>query len=270
MSAEGRRVDAGGIHTNYLEAGHGRPVVMLHGSGPGVSAFANWRLTIPTLAESFRVVAPDLVGFGFSDRPAGIDYTMTTWVSQMEGFVDALGLDSFAVVGNSFGGALALRLATLHPERVDGLVLMGSVGVPFPLTDGLDNVWGYEPSVAAMRKVLDCFAFDRSLVDDELVEVRYRASIEPGFQESYASMFPAPRQRWIDALVTDDDAIRAIGCPTLIVHGREDAVIPVSTSMRLFELIPDARLHLFGGCGHWTQIEKAAEFNVLVADFLGR
>ncbi len=264
----GATVRAGGVLTNYLEAGTGAPVVLVHGSGPGVSAYANWRLTIPALADHLRVVAPDMVGFGFTERPPGTAYELGTWVDQVVGLLDALGLERASIVGNSFGGAIALSLASRHPERVDRLVLMGSVGVPFPITEGLDAVWGYEPSPAEMRRIMDYFAFSRELVTDELAEVRYRASIEPGFQESYAAMFPAPRQRWVDAMVTPDAAISALPHRTLVVHGREDQVIPLTNSYRLLELIPDAQLHVFGRCGHWTQIEHAETFNRLVLDFL--
>lgn len=266
----GASVRAAGIETNYLEAGDGAPVVLVHGSGPGVSAYANWRLTIPALATGLRVLAPDLAGFGFTERPGGLTYDLHTWSDQVVGFLDALGIERASIVGNSFGGAIALAAATRHPDRVDRLVLMGSVGVPFPITEGLDAVWGYEPSVAAMRRVLDYFAFSRDLVDDELAEVRFRASTEPGFQESYAAMFPAPRQRWVDAMVTPDDAIAALPHETLVIHGREDRVIPLASSYRLMELIPRAELHVFGRCGHWTQIERATAFNRLVLDFLTR
>jgi len=264
----GASIEAGGIRTNYLEAGTGAPVLLVHGSGPGVSAYANWRLTIPDLATRFRVVAPDMAGFGFSERPEDARYDLDRWVGQAVGLLDALGLDRASVVGNSFGGAVALRLAATHPDRVDRLVLMGSVGVPFPITDGLDAVWGYQPSVANMRRLLDVFAWNTALATDELAEVRYRASTEPGVQESFAAMFPAPRQRWVDAMVTPDDAIAALPHPTLVVHGREDQVIPLANSLHLAELIPDVRLHVFGHCGHWTQIERATEFNRLVGDFL--
>jgi 2-hydroxymuconate-semialdehyde hydrolase len=118
----------------------GAPVLLIHGSGPGVSAYANWRLTIPALAERFQVVAPDMAGFGFSERPAHASYDLALWVGQVVGLLEALGLERVSVVGNSFGGAVALRLATSHPELVDRLVLMGSVGVPFPITAGLDAV----------------------------------------------------------------------------------------------------------------------------------
>ncbi|AMO06528.1 MULTISPECIES: alpha/beta fold hydrolase [Mycobacteriaceae] len=268
--ALGRRVTAAGIDTNFLDQGAGdsKPVVLLHGSGPGVSAYANWRLTLPALAAERRVVAPDLVGFGYTERPPGHQYSMTNWVSHAEAFLDAVGLDSLSLVGNSFGSAMALELAVRLPERVRRVVLMGSVGVPFQLTEGLDAVWGYTPSVPGMREVLDYFAYDETLVDDDLAQTRYAASIQPGFQESFAAMFPPPRQRWVDSMVVDETAIRSIQCPTLIVHGREDRIIPPDTSRRLFELIPNAQLHMFGQCGHWTQIEHAGRFNELVVDFL--
>ena len=259
---------AGGITTNYLTAGDGKPVLLLHGSGPGVTAYANWRLTIPALSQHLRVIAPDLVGFGFTERPESVSYDMDTWVGQAIGLLDALDIERAHLVGNSFGGALALALASRHPDRVERLVLMGSVGVPFEITDGLDRVWGYEPSIAQMRELLDLFAYSRELVSDELAEVRYRASIQPGFQESFAAMFPAPRQRWVDAMVTPDEDLARLPHPTLVVHGRDDLIIPPANALHLLDTIPDVRLHIFGRCGHWTQIEHADEFNRLVVSFL--
>jgi pimeloyl-ACP methyl ester carboxylesterase len=266
----GQTVNTNGIATNYLEAGDGAPVVYIHGSGPGVTAYANWRLSLPVLAKHYHCYAPDMVGFGFTERPAGISYRLATWVDQFVGFLDALRLTRVSLVGNSFGGAIALRLAVDHPERVDKLVLMGSVGVRFALTEALDAVWGYEPSLPNMRQLLDYFAYSRKLVNDELAEVRYRASIQPGFQESFASMFPAPRQRWVDAMVTPDAQIAALPHQTLIVHGRDDQVIPLTNSSRLNQLIDDSELHVFGRCGHWTQIERSDEFNALLLEFLRR
>ncbi|MDQ1499921.1 MAG: 2-hydroxy-6-oxo-octa-2,4-dienoate hydrolase [Actinomycetota bacterium] len=264
----GSFVDAGGIKTNYLDVGEGWPVVLVHGSGPGVSAYANWRLTLPALAPQLRAIAPDMVGFGFTDRPADIVYGMETWVRQLLAFLDALELERVSIVGNSFGGALALRVAADHPERVERLVLMGSAGLSWSMTDGLEAVWGYEPSVENMRRILDLFAYDRSLVTDELAEVRYRASIEPGVQEAFAAMFPPPRQRWLESLATPEDRIASLVHPTLVVHGRDDRVVPLESSLRLARLIEPADLVVFGRCGHWTQIERAAEFNALLARFL--
>ena len=265
----GATADANGIKTNYLEAGKGDPVVLIHGSGPGVTSYANWRLVLPALAENFRVLAPDMVGFGFSERPANIEYSVQTWADQVVGLMDTLELPRAHMVGNSFGGAIALRIATQHPDRVGKLVLMGSMGVPFPITEGLERVWGYEPSFENMRKVLDVFAYSRDLVNDELAEVRYRGSIQPGFQESFAAMFPAPRQRWVEAMCTPEDDIRRLPHRTLIVHGREDQVIPVQTSLRLMELIDNADLSVFSHCGHWSMIERTKDFNRNVSEFFG-
>ena len=263
-----RSVQAAGITTNYHDVGDGFPALFIHGSGPGVSAWANWRLVMPALSERLRVIAPDMAGFGFSERPAGIRYDLDTWVAQAIGLLDALGLEQADVVGNSFGGALALAMAIRHPQRVRRLVLMGSVGVPFDITEGLDAVWGYTPSFENMRRIMDYFAWDRSLVNDELAELRYRASIRPGFQESFGAMFPAPRQRWVDALASREEHIRALLHETLIVHGRDDRVIPLLTSLTLAEWIDRSQLHVYGRCGHWTQIEHAARFAKLVGDFL--
>lgn len=265
----GKSVVANGIRTNYLEVGQGGlPVVFIHGSGPGVTAYANWRLCLPAMESGFHAYAPDLVGFGYTERPERVDYSLQTWADQVVGLLDAIGLAKASLVGNSFGGSIALQVATQHPERVDRLVLMGSIGVPFPITDGLDQVWGYQPSLENMRSLLDIFAYSRELVTDELAQVRYQASIQPGFQDSFGSMFPAPRQRWVDAMTIPDQKLINLPHETLIVHGREDKVIPVGTSLRLLQLITRSQLHVFGRCGHWTQIEWADEFNALLVRFL--
>ncbi len=266
----GRSIRTGAFHTNVhdLGQGGGRPLLMIHGSGPGVSAYANWRLAMPVLSQARRVIAPDMVGFGFTDRPAGIAYSMDVWVKQAIDLMDSMDLPQVDLVGNSFGGGLSLALAIRHPQRVRRLVLMGSVGVPFPITKGLDDVWGYTPSIEAMRGLLDCFAYSRELVNDELAQLRYQASIRPGFQESFSAMFPAPRQRWVDAMASAEASIRQLPHETLVLHGREDKVIPLSNALTLAQWIPKVQLHVFGHCGHWTQIEHADRFNRLVGDFL--
>jgi len=263
-----KSITAGGILTNYHDVGEGRPTLFIHGSGPGVSAWANWRLVLPMVASRVRAIAPDMVGFGFSERPAGVVYGMDTWVRQAIGLLDVLAIEQADLVGNSFGGALALALAIRHPQRVRRLVLMGSVGVPFAITPGLDAVWGYTPSFENMRALMDLFAHDRRLVTDELAQLRYEASIRPGFQEAFAAMFPAPRQRWVDAMASSTADIRALPHDTLIIHGRDDQVIPLATSLTLAQWIDRSQLHVFGRCGHWTQIEQTARFVRLVVDFL--
>jgi len=263
-----RSVRTGTFDTNVHDVGEGAPVLFIHGSGPGVSAWANWRLVLPELAKARRVIAPDMAGFGFTERVPEMAYTMDGWVQQAIDLLDALDIERTDLVGNSFGGGLSLALAIRAPQRVRRLVLMGSVGVPFDITPGLDAVWGYTPSFENMRRIMDVFAYDRTLVTDELAQLRYQASIRPGFQESFAAMFPAPRQRWVDAMASPEAAIRALPHQTLLVHGRDDQVIPLATSLALAQWIPRSQLHVFGQCGHWTQIEQCARFVGLVRDFL--
>ncbi|HEU5144209.1 MAG TPA: alpha/beta hydrolase [Dermatophilaceae bacterium] len=265
----GAFVDVGGVKTWVHDVGSGPAVLLLHGSGPGVSASANWRLTIPALVEAgHRVIAPDQLGFGQTVPPEHHEYSVDSWLAHAVALLDELGVERVSVVGNSFGGAMALRLASRHADRVERLVLMGSVGVPFPITDGLDRVWGYEPSVENMRALLEIFAHDTSRMTDELARDRYAASVANGADARFSAMFPAPRQRWVDAMALPDDELRSITVPTMLFHGRDDQVIPLDTSLRLLHLIRPSQLHVFGQCGHWTQIEHADEFNRMVADFI--
>ena len=267
----GESIDVGGIRTNYIVAGEGDALILLHGSGPGVTAFANWRGVIPDFAQHFRCYAPDTLGFGYTDFPADIrGFDMDRWIAHLTGFMDALGIARAHFIGNSYGGALTLALAARHPERVARMVLMGAAGLPFPITEGLAKVWGYQPSLEAMRDLMTTFAFDPALVKEEIVASRYHASIRPGAQEAFSSLFPEPRQRWLDALATSEDDLRALAHPALIVHGREDVIVPWQISQRYHELIANSELHVFGHCGHWTQIEKRERFVELVTPFLLR
>lgn len=263
-----KSIKTGDYNTNYHDIGEGFPLLLAHGSGPGVSAWANWRLVMPTLSKTRRVLAPDFVGFGYTDRPEGLALNMKTWVKQLVDFIDALGIEQVDIVGNSFGGGLAINMALDYPERIRKIVLMGSMGVSFPITKGLDDVWGYQPSVENMKHMIGTFVYDSARATDDLAKMRYEASIEPGFQESFSSMFPAPRQQWVESMARKDEEIKTINKPTLIVHGREDQVIPVENSYRLINLIENSQLHIFGQCGHWTQIEHSDEFAHLVDDFL--
>jgi pimeloyl-ACP methyl ester carboxylesterase len=263
-------IDAGGVLTSYLEAGSGETVLMLHGSGPGVSGTANWQYNIGPLAQHFRVLAPDIVGFGDTVRPEDIVYSLRTWTDHVWAFLDAHGIATTSVVGNSLGGRIALQMATDQPGRIAKMVLMGSPGVGMTLTEGLTALREYAPSPDAMRSLLrNYFAVDPTLITDELVEIRYQASIANGAFEAYQAMFFDPRHRGSELGITEDE-VRAISTPSLLVHGREDKVVPLAVSVAMLGLLPNADLHVFSACGHWTQIERADEFSALVADYLGR
>ena len=270
--AKGLFIQAAGLNTHYHEDGQGEPLVLIHGSGPGVSAWANWRLVFPILSEHYHLYAPDAVGFGDTERPEGVTYNMDLWVKHMIGFLDAKGLKKVSIVGNSMGGGLALNLAHRYPERVNKLILMGSMGIKFPISEGLDNVWGYQPSVENMHKCLKTFVVNQAIADaDGLAEMRYKASIQPGYQESFSAMFPAPRQNGVDDMAIPEEELRKITIPTLCIHGREDQIIPLAdTSWRLAQLLPNAELHTLCQCGHWVQIEKTIPFTRVVHEFLSR
>jgi 2-hydroxymuconate-semialdehyde hydrolase len=119
-----------------------------------------------------------------------------------------------------------------------------------------------------MRALIELFAHDHTIVTDDLVELRFRQSADAAARASYEAMFPPPRQRWLDDLALPDAELRGIEQRTLVVHGREDRVIPLAASLQAFDLLPNAELHAFGHCGHWVQIEQTRRFLDVVTDFL--
>ena len=267
-------VDVAGVSTALIDTGTpvgaaAPPVLLLHGSGPGVTATANWRPIIPALSASRRVVAPDQLGFGGTATGERRTYGRAAWTDHALSLLDTLGIGTVDIIGNSMGGAIALSIAAARPQAVRRLVLMGSMGVAMALPQGLDAVWGYTPGAEQMRRVIGLFAHNRDLITDELVELRYRASLNPPVRDSWAAMFPEPRQRWVDDLALSGAELAAIGAPVLLVHGRDDRVVPWrSSSAQLVDLIGDARLHVLSGCGHWTMIERTADFLAVVQPFL--
>lgn len=256
----GKKCPTGQFETNYHDVGDGAPILMIHGSGPGVSAWANWRGVLADMGKTNRVVAPDMVGFGYTEVPEGRDLGIGVWLDQLVSLLDNLELPKVHLVGNSFGGAIALHFTRKYPQRVAKLALMGAVSSSFPITEGLDKVWGYTPSHENMRELMNVFVHNKGLISEDLIKLRFEASKQRGMDKVYESLFPAPRQQWVDVLALPDEGLRSIKQPTLILHGRDDQVIPFSASLRAFDLIPNASLLAFGGCGHWTQIEKRNEF----------
>lgn len=268
------RVDVAGVSTAVIDTGTPEgavapPVLLLHGSGPGVTATANWRAIIPAVSAGRRVVAPDQLGFGGTATGEQRTYGRAAWTDHALALLDTLEIGSVDVIGNSMGGAIALSIATARPDAVRRIVLMGSMGVAMALPHGLDAVWGYTPGMEQMRQVVGLFAHNRDLVTDELVELRYQASLSPPVRDSWEAMFPEPRQRWVDDLALSGVELGAIRAPVLMVHGRDDRVVPWrSSSAQLLDLLPDARLHVLSGCGHWAMIERTADFLAVVQPFL--
>lgn len=225
------RLDVAGVSTAVIDTGTpdgavAPPALLLHGSGPGVTATANWRPIIPALSEDRRVIAPDQLGFGDTATGEQRTYGRRAWTDHALALLDLLEVSTVDIIGNSMGGSIALSIAVARPSAVRRIVLMGSMGVAMALPDGLNAVWGYTPGLERMRRVIELFAHDRRLITDELVEMRYQASIDAPARDSWAAMFPEPRQRWVDDLALPGVELAAITAPVLMVHGRDDRVVP--------------------------------------------
>jgi len=272
-------MDVAGVPTAVIDTGAPDPadrteralVLLLHGSGPGVTATANWRLVAPEFARTRRVVAPDQLGFGGTATGQDRQFGRAAWTEHAIALLDTLGLEQVDVIGNSMGGAIALSLAAAVPDQVRRVVAMGTVGIAMPLSPGLDEVWGYTPSLENMERIVRLFTDDERLITGDLIRMRYEASLQPTVRASWEAMFPPPRQRWVDDLALSREELKALPQPVLLIHGRDDHIIPLATSaIPMLDQLGDVELHVFGGCGHWTMIERAPQFVCLVSDFLDR
>jgi 2-hydroxymuconate-semialdehyde hydrolase len=247
------------------DGGSGPAVLLLHGSGPGTTSAA-WGPLIAALEPHHRVIAPDLLGFGESSPPQAGVSLRAAWTGQVVDLLDSLGLESCAVVGNSAGGAVAFSLACARPDVVTRVVAVGSMGHAMALPSGLDALWGYEPSRSAAQALIELLNFDPAAATPEAIEVRLAATLA---QPHYPSLFPAPRQRWVDDLSLSRGDLAAIAVPVLLVHGADDRIVPLRDgALALLALLPDVRAHVFGGCGHASPLERTDEFNRLVTTFL--
>lgn len=268
----GKTIVVDGLATNYHRQGKGPPVVLLHGSGPGVSAWSNWHSIMEKLSDCADTIAPDIVGFGFTDRPADETYNIKLWVSHVIGFLDALKIEKAVFVGNSFGGGVSLAAAMRHADRIAGLVLMGTPSGDFEQTEGLRGGWHYEPSVENMRSMLEQFPYDKSLVPKEMIRSRYEISKLHGGQAAFRKLIAKPKSAEEGPTIVRGvpaHALENISIPALILHGREDRVIPLDVAIHTHRHLINSDLHVFGKCGHWVQHEREADFLSLLRTFVG-
>jgi 2-hydroxymuconate-semialdehyde hydrolase len=256
---------APGELTHYHELGGGTPILFLHGSGTGVTAAANWWLTLPQISEVGRCIAIDSIGYGQTVVAPGTPYGIREWVNHAIRVLDALGIERTWIIGNSLGGWLAFQFAIDYPERVLGVVSMGTGGAT--LTAALVSHGSPNLSVDGIRTTLETFVVDKSLVTDELVALRYRAALNDTASDRLSKVIAA-RDRDRYELPLDFDVLSRLPIPVLLIHGVQDAVIPVSRTWELLNKIPHADAHIFGQCGHWSQVERSAEFNTVVKQYL--
>lgn len=266
-----------GLTLHYHRAGdpNNPTIVLLHGGGPGVSAWVNFSHTIPVLAERFDVLAVDQPGFGESDKPAEHGQYFGFSAGALRELFDELGIESAHLVGNSLGGGTAVRFALEYGKRAGKLVLMGPGGLsinafaPDP-TEGIRALskFGAEPSRENIERFLRCMVYDQSLITDELIDERFAVASRPESLRAMAAMgksFTNPETAEQGMLWREAYKLRQ---RVLLIWGREDRVNPLDGALLGLKTIPRAELHVFPRCGHWAQLERAEEFNALVTEFL--
>jgi pimeloyl-ACP methyl ester carboxylesterase len=274
IGMESKFVDAPDGRVHYHEWGQGRAIFLIHGGGPGAYGYSNFRKNVAPLSRRNRVIVMDLPGYGQSAKraqPSGLTVSLANAVRDV---MDHAGIHKASLVGNSLGGMTSLRFALDTPERAEKLVLMGAGGglpmfTPFP-TEGLQRMLsfydGERPTIEKLSRVVDLLVYDRSSISQELLEERFRICTLP------ATMADPPL-RGFQTHAKDilwNQGIENINCPTLLIWGAQDRVVPLDAAFILQKLIPNADMHTYSKCGHWAQWERADEFNALVDDFVNR
>lgn len=274
-----RLLDIAGKEIFVAETGDGPPVLLLHGGGPGACGVSNYSRNIGELAKEYRVLVPDLPGYGRSSKGVDGADPFGHLAVGIRGLMDRLGLDRAHLVGNSYGGACALRLALDTPDRVDRMVLMGPGGIgttralPTPGLNSLLNYYGGDgPSRLKLEKFIrDHLVFNAAEVPDSVIDTRYQASIDPEVVAAPPLRRPsgpnALRTLWrMD--FTRDKRLSRLAVPTLVLWGAADKVNRPSGGRMLAERMPNCDLYEVANTGHWVQWERAGLFNRLCADFL--
>lgn len=270
--------DVDGLTIAYHEAGEGEPLLMLHGSGPGVTAWSNFRYNLPVFAGHFRTVMPDLPGFGGSDLPKLDEVYPVVAARLVARFMDELGIESAVLLGNSMGGAVAAELAVQYPERVRRMALMGSGGLsvgmfaPDP-SEGFLRLFEFldDPTRERMRGWVRTMVHDQDLITDELLDERMRNATADGVIDRtraiLGSMFAPQLQAKYTPLWT---RAASVTTPTLLLWGRDDRMLPYDQAHFATRWLPEVELHTFARCGHWVQIERKNDFERVALEFLTR
>ncbi len=267
----GEKVRVGNLELHYhdYEAvgdGGGAVVMFVHGSGPGASGYSNFKLNVPTFVDAgYRVVVPDLPGFGYSSKPTDIDYTTDFFVEHLVGLLDALRVDRCTLIGNSLGGAISIRAALDHPARIDKLVLMAPGGVEeletymaMPaMARMIENFVGGALDRDGLRRVLETLVFDPLHVTDELVDERY-AILQQQPPEVLSRMI----------IPNMESELANIKCPVLGFWGVDDELLPASGGQKISRGCRPSRLIEVADCGHWVMVEHRRMFDATCLDFL--
>lgn len=265
IQAASRFVDVDGIRTHYLDIGRGDPLILIHGGGAGADCWGNWRGCLDAYSKHFRVLAYDMPGFGRTDKPSPetYEYTQENRNSHLRGFIDALGLDTVRVIGNSMGGATALGLAITSPERVKKLVLMGSAGLNIANPDPsyIKNLQGYDYTLEAMQRIMRAMVGSRHVVDPEIVQYRHEIMQNEDARQAIQHITR-------NKLTYEREQIASVKTPTLVVGGKEDKVAVLARTYGYLELLENSWGFVVPHVGHWVMIEAPREFAAVTLNFL--
>jgi pimeloyl-ACP methyl ester carboxylesterase len=275
LTADGTRkvVEVGGHDVAFHDVGDGPAVVFLHGSGPGVTGWANFGANLPQL-QGIRSIVVDQPGFGASGRAEVYERNyLDISADAVVGLLDALGLESVGLVGNSMGGDVAVTIALEHPKRVSRLLLNGPGGTGAPIlgpspSEGIARLMDFyaDPTRERIVAWLRTMVSDQRVLTDELIDSRFAAATAPGavknLQDAYATFY--------DPKLTGDVPLWArvhrIRQPTLICWGRDDRVAPVEGALLPARRMPRCDLRIYSRCGHWVQVERKADFERAVLE----
>ena len=265
-------IEVNGAQFHVYVLGSGPPVLLLHGSGPGTTAWRAWRPLFEALSDRFELIAPDQAGFGRTPIPAGRRADRALWVEQAIACMDLLGHERYSVVGHSMGGAVALAAAAARPEAIGAVVGIASMGSPMPLPDGLDRMWAARPTPAGAAEVLKLLAPGSPAAvgspDPTAVEDRLEAMLAQG-EEAYAALFPPPRERWVADLGLRESEWDRVSADVLLVFGARDQIVPLRDgALPLVERLPHADLLVLGGCGHSPHMARPELVHRRLADHL--
>ena len=267
-------VDVAGLRTHLLTSGRGDPVILLHGAGPGVSAAINWSDMLGRIGRDFRCIAPDLPGFGQSAIPDPLPEDARAWARyrarHLVGLLDALGIERAAFIGNSRGGGSALvHLLLDAPERCERAVIMGGGGIPY-LGSGLRTTevldFYKSPTIETMATLMRLFVHDLDNLPESIeamAALRTTQALLPGAREAFVAM-----SKGVAISDADVDRLAEIVVPLLLIHGARDVLSAPEASYEFHRRLGSAHLHIFPDAGHWSHVDKAAAFAMIVRVFL--
>jgi 2-hydroxy-6-oxo-6-(2'-aminophenyl)hexa-2,4-dienoate hydrolase len=269
MTPHSRKVSVGGVETHYLEAGHGEPLVLIHGGGAGADAKGNWEGCIPAYAEKFHVYAVDMIGFGHSARPdpATYSYGQTNRNAHMIEFVETVVGGPAHIIGNSMGGATSLGVAINRPDLLRKLVLMGAAGLDIANPDPTRRaaLGGYDYTPEGMRRLVGALTGPGFKVSDELIAYRHGLTVQPGAREATTAIAEHMRS---DPMTYPREKIAGVQTPTLVVGGKLDQIAVLARTYGYLELIPNSWGFVLPHTGHWVMMEAPREFVAVTTAFL--